>query len=66
MYFPPPKNSDQILFARGRAPLPDICHFSTRAKFLENKIFTEKFFALNLKKTPLFRVKSVEYANFLR
>ena len=28
----------------------DICHFFTRAKFLENKIYTEKcqFFALNL------------------
>ena len=22
--------------------IPDICHFFTRAKFLENKIFTEK------------------------
>ena len=31
--------------------IPDICHFLfTRAKFLENKIYTEKrqFFALNL------------------
>ena len=30
--------------------LPHICHFFTRAKFLENKIYTEKrqFFALNL------------------
>ena len=30
--------------------IPDICHFFTRAKFLENKIYTEKrqFFALNL------------------
>ena len=33
-----------------RLPIPDICHFFTRAKFLENKIYTEKrqFFALNL------------------
>ena len=31
-------------------PIPYICHFFTRAKFLENKIYTEKqqFFALNL------------------
>ena len=30
--------------------IPDICHFFTRAKFLENKIYTEKrqFFELNL------------------
>ena len=30
--------------------IPDICHFFTRAKFLENKIYTEKrqFFGLNL------------------
>ena len=30
--------------------IPYICHFFTRAKFLENKIYTEKrqFFALNL------------------
>ena len=30
--------------------IPDICHFFTREKFLENKIYTEKrqFFALNL------------------
>ena len=30
--------------------IPDICHFFTLAKFLENKIYTEKrqFFALNL------------------
>ena len=30
--------------------IPDICHFFTRAKFLANKIYTEKsqFFALNL------------------
>ena len=30
--------------------IPHICHFFTRAKFLENKIYTEKrqFFALNL------------------
>ena len=32
------------------ATIPDICHFFTRAKVLENKIYTEKrqFFALNL------------------
>ena len=31
-------------------PIPDICHFFTQAKFLENKIYTEKrqYFALNL------------------
>ena len=42
--------------------------FFTRAKFLENKIYTEKrqFCALDLYKTPLFRVKSVENANFSR
>ena len=30
--------------------IPYICHFFTRAKFLESKIYTEKrqFFALNL------------------
>ena len=30
--------------------IPHICHFFTRAKFLDNKIYTEKrqFFALNL------------------
>ena len=30
--------------------IPDICHFFTLAKFLEDKIYTEKrqFFALNL------------------
>ena len=33
-----------------RIPIPHICHFFTRLKFLENKIYTEKrqFFALNL------------------
>ena len=36
--------------------------FFTWAKFLENKIYTEKrqFFALNLSKMPIFRVKSVK------
>ena len=24
------------------SPIPDICHFFTQAKFLENKIYTEK------------------------
>ena len=40
--------------------------FFTESKFLENKIYTQtrQFFALNLLKTPLFRVKSVENANF--
>ena len=30
--------------------IPDICHFFTRAKFLETKIYTQKgqFFTLNL------------------
>ena len=42
--------------------IPHICRFFTLAKFLENKIYTEKrqFFALNLYKTPIFRVKSVK------
>ena len=42
--------------------------FFTLAKFLENKIYTEKrqFFALNLKKNATFRVKSIENANFAR
>merc|ERR1712163_92846 len=36
--------------------------FFTLAKFLENKIYTEKrqFFALNLSKMPIFRFKSVK------
>ena len=48
--------------------IPLICHFFTWAKFLDDKIYTKKrqFFALNLYKTPLFRVKSVKNANFLR
>ena len=48
--------------------IPLICHFFTWAKFLDDKIYTEKrqFFALNLYKTPLFRVKSVQNANFSR
>ena len=52
---------------RGNAYLIFVIFF-TRAKFLENKIYTEKrqFFALNLSKTPLFREKSVENANFSR
>ena len=42
--------------------------FFTRLKLLENIIYTEKrqFFALNLLKTPIFRVKSVKNANFSR
>merc|ERR1711928_214118 len=42
--------------------IPYICHFFTRAKFLENKIYTKKrqFFTLNLEKMPIFRVKSVK------
>ena len=36
--------------------------FFTRAKFLDNKIYTEK--RQSVKKTPLFRVESVENANF--
>ena len=41
----PEENGDDI--DKG---IPDICHFFTRAKFLENKIYTEKrqFCALNL------------------
>ena len=52
-------HSPKVLF---RTNIPDICHFFTRAKFLENKIYTEKhqFFALNLSKMPIFRVKSVK------
>ena len=42
------------LFSRGPTT-PDICHFFTWAKFLDNN-----------RKTPLFCVKSVENANFLR
>ena len=38
------------------SPIPDICHFFTLAKFLENKIYTEK--------TPIFRVKSVKKRHF--
>ena len=37
---------------------PHICHFFTRAKFLESKIYTEK--------RQFFRVKSVKNATFLR
>ena len=42
--------------------------FFTLAKFLENKIYTEKsqFFEIYLYKTPHLRIKSVENANFLR
>ena len=43
--------------------------FFTRANFLENKIYTEKrkFFCVkSVKKTPLFRVKTVQNANLLR
>ena len=38
--------------------IPNICHFFTRLKFLESKIYTEK--------RHFFRVKSVKNANFSR
>ena len=38
--------------------IPDICHFFTRAKFLENKIYTEK--------TRKLRQNTQKIANFLR
>ena len=38
--------------------MPDICHFFTRAKFLENKIYTEK--------TSKLRQNTQKIANFLR
>ena len=57
-------------------PIPHICHFFTQAKFLENKIYTEKhvnYDKLHSKlpilrvnydklysKLPIFRVKSVK------
>ena len=39
--------------------IPHICHFFTRAKFLENKIYTEKTRKLH-SKLPIFRFKSVK------
>ena len=41
---------------------PHICHFFTRAKFLENKIYTEKRVNYDMlhSKLPIFRVKSVK------
>ena len=45
------KKCEDFLIRIGQdPPIPDICHFFTLAKFLENKIYTEKrqFFALNL------------------
>ena len=38
--------------------IPDICHFFTRAKFLENKIYTEK--------TRKLRQNTQKFANFSR
>ena len=38
--------------------IPDICHFFTRTKFLENKIYTEK--------TRKLRQNTQKIANFLR
>ena len=56
--------------------IPDICHFFTQAKFLENKIYTEKtrilrqstqkianflcYYGIIHSKLPIFRVKSVK------
>ena len=56
--------------------IPDICHFFTRAKFLENKIYTRKtrklrqntqkianflrYYGKIHNKLPIFRVKSVK------
>ena len=42
--------------------IPDICHFFTRAKFLENKIYTEKRINCDKihSKLPIFCVKSVK------
>ena len=44
------------------ALIPHICHFFTQAKFLENKIYTEKRVNYNKlhSKLPIFRVKSVK------
>ena len=46
----PAKTTDPIFQSRQIRGIPDICHFFTQAKFLENKMYTEKrqFFALNL------------------
>ena len=46
----PSKTTDPIFQSRQIRGIPDICHFFTQAKFLENKMYTEKrqFFALNL------------------
>ena len=41
-----------------RVHIPDICHFFTRTKFLENKIYTEK--------TRKLRQNTLKIANFLR
>ena len=42
--------------------IPHICHFFTQAKFLENKIYTEKRVNYDKlhSKLPIFRVKSVK------
>ena len=60
---PPVKSYNQISFlARSPHSYLIFVIFFTRAKFLENEIYTEKrqFFALNLSKMPIFRVKSVK------
>ena len=45
----PGKSSLNFSFVFPVCPvIPDICHFSTLAKFLENKIYTEKRQFLNL------------------
>ena len=45
------------MLLQGNKSIPYICHF-----FYTGKIYTEKrqFFAKNLSKMPIFRVKSVE------
>ena len=70
----------QLLMMQGIAwycmVIPHICHFFTRAKFLENKIYTEKarklrqntqkianflrYYGKIHSKLPIFRVKSVK------
>ena len=44
------QGESRFVTKRAQQRIPHICHFFTQAKFLENKIYTEKrqFFALNL------------------
>ena len=62
----PSKTTDPIFQSRQIRGIPDICHFFTQAKFLENKIYTEKrqFFALNLKKNATFLRKICRKCQF--